>query len=318
MTPVRLYQSAIRPARWACCLLSLLWTLTSCHQEVEHGGKHPLVQVGNTFLYLEEMQQQLPYGLSGGDSIKFVQEFVQKWVEEQVLYEKAEHNVRGDESIERMVNDYRRTLVMNNYERRLLQQKVSEELPEEELLQYYENNKQLFILEESVVKGVFIKVPLNSPGLKDLKKWYKDSSDEALEQMEGYAFRHAVIYEYFYEHWLPISELEGKVVINLAELSDNFDKQRDIEAKDDEFCYLLHIEEYVAKGEVKPYDLARHEIVDLLANYRKVELMNKVKQDLYNESVEKGRIKYYYNETSQTESDTVCHAVDSIATGSTR
>jgi hypothetical protein len=285
---------------------------------VEHGGKHPLVQVGNTFLYLEEMQQQLPYGLSGGDSIKFVQEFVQKWVEEQVLYEKAEHNVRGDESIERMVNDYRRTLVMNNYERRLLQQKVSEELPEEELLQYYENNKQLFILEESVVKGVFIKVPLNSPGLKDLKKWYKDSSDEALEQMEGYAFRHAVIYEYFYEHWLPISELEGKVVINLAELSDDFDKQRDIEAKDDEFCYLLHIEEYVAKGEVKPYDLARHEIVDLLANYRKVELMNKVKQDLYNESVEKGRIKYYYNETSQTESDTVCHAVDSIATGSTR
>jgi hypothetical protein len=285
---------------------------------VEHGGKHPLVQVGNTFLYLEEMQQQLPYGLSGGDSIKFVQEFVQKWIEEQVLYEKAEHNVRGDESIERMVNDYRRTLVMNNYERRLLQQKVSEELPEEELLQYYENNKQLFILEESVVKGVFIKVPLNSPGLKDLKKWYKDSSDEALEQMEGYAFRHAVIYEYFYEHWLPISELEGKVVINLAELSDNFDKQRDIEAKDDEFCYLLHIEEYVAKGEVKPYDLARHEIVDLLANYRKVELMNKVKQDLYNESVEKGRIKYYYNETSQTESDTVCHAVDSIATGSTR
>ena len=277
-----------------------------------------MVQVGNTFLYLEEMQQQLPYGLSGGDSIKFVQEFVQKWVEEQVLYEKAEHNVRGDESIERMVNDYRRTLVMNNYERRLLQQKVSEELPEEELLQYYENNKQLFILEESVVKGVFIKVPLNSPGLKDLKKWYKDSSDEALEQMEAYAFRHAVIYEYFYEHWLPISELEGKVVINLAELSDNFDKQRDIEAKDDEFCYLLHIEEYVAKGEVKPYDLARHEIVDLLANYRKVELMNKVKQDLYNESVEKGRIKYYYNETSQTESDTVCHAVDSIATGSTR
>jgi hypothetical protein len=117
--------------------------------------------VGNTFLYLEEMQQQLPYGLSGGDSIKFVQEFVQKWIEEQVLYEKAEHNVRGDESIERMVNDYRRTLVMNNYERRLLQQKVSEELPEEELLQYYENNKQLFILEESVVKGVFIKVPLN-------------------------------------------------------------------------------------------------------------------------------------------------------------
>ena len=51
------------------------------------------------------------------------------------------------------------------------------------------------------------------------------------------------------------------------------------------------------KGEEKPYDLARHEIIDLLANSRRVEFMNKVKKDLYNQSVEMGRIKYYYDET---------------------
>ena len=249
------------------------------------------------FLYQEDVRQAIPYGLTGNDSAAFAQEFVRKWIEEQVLYEKAEHNVRGDERIERQVAAYRRTLVMNNYERRLLQQKVSEEIPEEELQRYYEDNKQLFVLEESVVKGVFLKVPLSSPGLKDLKKWYKENTDEALEQTEKYAFRHAVIYEHFYEHWMPISELEAKVVVDLAELSKDFDKQREIEATDEEYCYLLHIEEYVGEGEVKPYDLARHEIVDLLANYRKVELMNKVKQDLYNESVEEGRIKYYYDET---------------------
>lgn len=313
-----LRQSPLLPMRWGgvSCLLWIFLLLASCHKEVEHGGKHPLVQVGNAFLYQEDMV--LPYGLSGDDSVQFVQEFIQKWVEEQVLYEKAEHNVRGDERIERMVAEYRRTLVMNNYERRLLQQKISEELPEEELQRYYEDNKQLFMLEETVVKGVFIKVPLTSPGLKDLKKWYKDSSDESLEQLENYAFRHAVIYECFYEHWLPISELEAKVIVNLAEISRDFDKQRDIEAQNDEFCYLLHIEEYVAKGEVKPYDLARHEIVDLLANYRKVELMNKVKQDLYNESVEKGRIKYYSDETMQNVGDTVRHADDSNAVSGTK
>ena len=273
------------------------FAVVSCQKQVEHGGRTPLVQVGNYYLYQEDMEQALPYGISGDDSVRFVREFVQKWLEEQVLYEKAEHNVRGDEKIERMVAEYRRTLVMNNYERRLLQQKASEEIAEEDLLQYYNDNKQLFVLEESVVKGVFLKVPLNSSGLKDLKKWYKDSSDEAQEQLEKYAFRHAVIYELFYENWMPISELEAKVIVNLADLSKDFEKQRDIEVKDEEYCYLLHVEEYVGKGEVKPYDLARHEIVDLLANYRKVELMNKVKLDLYNESVENGRIKYYYDET---------------------
>lgn len=281
---------------WGAYLL-VLFAVTSCQEQVEHGGKTPLVQVGNYFLYQEDIAQVLPYYASEADSVELVREFVRKWLEEQVLYEKAEHNVRGDERIERMVAEYRRTLVMNNYERILLQQQMTEELTEEDLQKYYNDNKQLFMLEEPVIKGVFIKAPLTSPGLKDLKQWYKDKSDESLELLEKYAFRNSVLYEYFYEHWVPVSELEGKVVVNLAELSENFDKHRNIEVEDGEYCYLLHIEEYMMKGEEKPYDLARHEIIDLLANSRRVEFMNKVKKDLYNQSVEMGRIKYYYDET---------------------
>lgn len=300
------------------CLSLVLFGMVSCQEQVEHGGKTPLAQMGNYFLYQEDMEQALPYNISGADSVRFVQEFVQKWLEEQVLYEKAEHNIRGDERIERMVAEYRRTLVMNNYERILLQQKMGEELTEEELQEYYRENKQLFILEEPIIKGVFIKVPITSPGLKELKKWYKDKSDEALEELEKYAFRNSVLYEYFYENWVPVSELEGKIATNLAELSNGFDKNRDIEVEYGEYCYLLHIEEYLMKGEEKPYDLARHEIINLLANKRKVEFMNKVKKDLFNQSMKMGRIKYYYNETMQIMDDTVRHTDDSHAAGGTR
>ena len=302
-----------------CCLIYILLALVSCQKQVEHGGKTPLVQVGNSFLYWEDMKQSLPYGISGTDSTEFVRKFVRKWIEEQVLYEKAEHNVRGDERVERMVADYRRTLVMNSYERELLQQKLPEELSEEELQKYYNENKQLFILEEPVMKGVFIKAPLASPGLKDLKRWYKEKSDESLEQLERYAFRNAVLYEYFYEYWVPVSELEGKMIVDLSKLNDDFEKQRDIEAEDGEYCYLLHIDEYVMKGEVKPYDLARHEIVDLLVNNRKVEFMNRVKSDLYNQSIEMGRIKYYYNnETMQIMGDIERYADDGNVANGTR
>lgn len=277
-----------------------------------------MVQFGNHFLYQEDMRQALPFGISGADSVEFAHKFIRKWIEEQALYEKAEHNVRGDERIERMVADYRRTLVLNSYERELLQQKLPEELPEEDLQKYYAENKQLFILEEPVIKGVFIKSPLTSVGLKDLKKWYKDNSDESLEQLEKYAFRNAVLYESFYEHWVPVSELEGKVIVNLSKLGEDFEKYRNIEVEDDEFCYLLHVEEYVMKGEEKPYELARHEIVDLLANNRRVEFMDRVKKDLYNQSVEMGRIKYYGNETVQTLDGTMRNAGDSTAVSGTR
>lgn len=285
----------------------LLWALlmVACGESIEHNGKTPLMRAGNSFLYREDLQKILPYGLSGEDSIHFVNNYMRKWAEEQVLFEKAEHNVRSEGRIERMIADYRRILIMNAYESRLLQQIVSEEVPEEDLRRYYDENKQLFVLDESVIKGVFIKAPLTSPDLKNLKEWYKDSSDEAMELMEKYAFRNAVMYELFYDFWKPVSELEAKFVLNLAALSENFDKKRDIETEDGEYCYLLHVEEYVPKGMVKPYELAKLEIMDLLANTRKVEFMKKVKSDLYNQSLEKGRIIYYENETMQNMDDTV-------------
>lgn len=310
-------KGALTAGRWEQCLLllvALLLPLASCQRKVEHDGKQPLVQLDNHYLYYEDVVKELPFGISKADSIRLIGEYCRKWLEEQILYEKAELNVRGDERIERMVADYRRKLILNDYEQRLLQQEMKDDLSEEDLQRYYAENKQLFMLEEPVIKGVFIKAPLNSPGLKDLKRWYKDKSESSLEQLEKYAFRNAVIYEYFYDHWVPVSELEGKLIINLAELGEDFDKHRNIEAEDGEYCYLLHIEEYIVKGEEKPYDMAKPEIIDLLANTRRVDFMRKVKDDLYNQSMEMGRIKYYDDETKIL-GDTVRSADDASDSG---
>ena len=114
-----------------------------------------MAQVNANFLYEEDLVKLLPYGVSGADSAKLVRELIRKWVEEQVIYEKAEHNVRDDGRIEQLVADYRRQLILNDYEQRLIRQKMEEEVSEEELQSYYEENKHLFILEESVIKGVF-------------------------------------------------------------------------------------------------------------------------------------------------------------------
>lgn len=280
-----------------CCAVLLL---ASCRKEKEHGGLHPLVQVGDAFLYEEELNAVVPPGLSAKDSAAVADKYIRHWIEEEVLYGKAKRNIRDSKRMERMVEEYRRSLVVHDYKQRLIQQQLAEELTEEELLAFYEKNKPLFVLEEPVMKGIFIKAPLSAPGLKDLKKWYKENSEEALEQIEKFALRNAVIFEYFYDHWLKVSEMEGKITIDLAERSKDFGKLRDIETEDGEYCYLLHIEEYVPMGEVKPYELARREIVDLLTNNRQVEFMRNVKNDLYNEAHERGRIKYYRNEAIET------------------
>ena len=58
--------------------------------------------------------------------------------------------------------------------------------------------------------------------------------------------------------------------------------------------YFLHIEEYLGKGEQKPLDFAQEEIKEILINLKRVDFVNRVKEDLYRQASDKNRIIYYY------------------------
>lgn len=299
MTGKRFDMSKILPAdfrrsRLALCLsLALLTPMTGCKHDVNHEGRVPIVQVNNRFLYQEDLKKALPLNLSKDDSTRLANDYIRGWVEEALLYEKAEKNVKSSERIEQLVREYRQMLIMQEYQQQLIAQKLGDELTDEEIQQFYNANRDLFILKEPAIKGLFVKVPRSAPGLSDLKKWYRNNDDASLEKIEKYCFRNAVIYEYFYDHWVPLSDLDGKLKTNLNDLEHNLQEHKNFETEDDEFCYLLHVEDFVLQGKVKPLELARKEITDMLVNYRQVSFMQQVKKDLYDRSVETGRVTFF-------------------------
>ena len=271
-------------------LLSSLFSLSCQPKKVNHDGRQPLAEVNGQFLYEEDVQRALPLNVAKEDSARLADDFIRNWVEEVLLYQQAERNVRSTEHIEQKVSAYRRALIIQDYQQQLISQNLSEELTEEEMLKFYNDNKALFVLKEPALKGIFIKVPKTAPDLADLKKWYRNNDDATLEKIEKYCFRNAVIYEYFYDRWMPLSDLEGKLKAG-NNLRDNLKKNESYEMVDEEYCYLLHIADFVPEGSTKPFELARAEIADLLGNYRQVSLVKQVRSDLYEHAIETGRVK---------------------------
>ena len=267
---------------------------------MNHEGRQPIAEVNGEFLYEEDVRRALPLDLPYEDSLRYADDFIRNWIEEALLYQQAERNVRSTERIEQMVNAYRKSLIIEDYQQQLITQNLSEELTEEEMLKFYNDNKALFVLKEPALKGLFIKVPRTAPDLNDLKKWYRNNDDATLEKIEKYCFRNAVIYEYFYDRWMPLSDLEGKLKVN-SNLKSSLKKNENIETTDEEFCYLLHVADVVPEGSTKPFELARAEIADLLGNYRQVSLIKQVKKDLYEHAVETGRVKLKTDITNENE-----------------
>lgn len=273
--------------------------LLACQPKVNHEGRMPLAEVDGTFLYDEDVQRALPLNLPPEDSARLADDFIRSWAEEVLLYQQAERNVRSTARIEEMVQAYRRALITQDYQQQLIAQNLSDEISEDEERQFYEANKDLFVLKEPAIKGLFIKVPRTAPDLAELKKWYRNNDDATLEKIEKYCFRNAVIYEYFYDRWLLLSDLDGKLKVNIGDLKSNLQERKDFENSDNEFCYLLHIEAFEPEGSTQPFELAKTEIAEMLGNYRQVELIRQVKKDLYEHGVETGRVKLKNNKENE-------------------
>ena len=273
----------------------LLVLFGGCEKQHDHKGKTPLVEVAGKFLYQEDLQTALPLNLSADDSVLFAENYIRNWVEDVLLFDKAEDNVRDSEKVKALVESYRRALVMHSYQEELVSQQLSEEITSDEITDYYEKNKSLYELDKPMVKGLFIKVPLQSSGLADVRRWYKRNTQDAIESLEKYSLRNAVTYDYFYDQWRALEEVEAMIPAKTWESGSSYlDKNRDVELKDTAFHYFLHIEEYLGKGEQKPLDFAREEIKEILINLKRVDFINRVKEDLFRQASDKDRIIYYY------------------------
>lgn len=266
----------------------------SCANKRDHNGHSPLVELGESVLYKENLQAVLPVGLSKEDSLLFAQHYIRNWVEEELLYQKAESNIPDDAEIQTLVDNYRKALIMHAYQQKLIGQRLSDDLEDEQIVDYYEQNKELFKLDRALIKGLFIKVPLTAPRLNNVRKWYKTNTHEAIDALEKYSLQSAVKYEYFYDKWIPVAEVLDMIPLKVDSPEEYINKNRRIELKDATFYYFLNISDYRSSGEQEPYEFAKPKAKEMLTNMKRADFMKQVKDDLYQQAVDKEKIIYKY------------------------
>ena len=279
------------------CLLGLMMLLAgACGKpQYDHKGRTPLVELDGNFLYQEDLAAVQPVGQSKDDSLLFAEHYIRNWAEDILMYEKAQNNIPDNAEIEQLVKNYRKALIMHVYQQSLIQEKLAEEITEADLQTYYDTNKDVFKAEVPLMKGLFIKVPLTSPGIGRVRQWYKDERQSAVEHLEKYSLQNAVKYEYFYDKWIPASEILSLMPLREEKVDAYFAKNRHVELKDTAYWYFLNVSDYIPTGGQEPYEAARSAVSEMVVNRKQVEFLNQVKGDLYNEAVEDGKLKYCVN-----------------------
>lgn len=290
MTMMHFFSNQNRTVWQGFLLLLGCVCLWQCSQkEPEKKEDKVLARVYDRNLYLSELEGIVSEGTPAADSVLLVSAYVQRWIREQLMMYEAERSIPKDLDIDELVRNYRASLVRYNFEEKLIAEKLDSTVSEDELLAYYELNKDQFQLESTILKCLLLKVPTAAPQNEINKLWYsRNPADET--RLNAYAKQWASLALLDKEKWYTLQELAALLPKGTL-TTDNVGSRRDGNVSDGDFRYYYRVIDVVQGKTTAPFDYAREQAMKIIQHRRKQELLEKWKEELYQKELRRENIK---------------------------
>ncbi len=278
-------------------LLFFLWgsvCLLACKSEQTPPEANDvlLATVHGKPLYLSEVKAMIPAEANTEDSTMIASAFMEKWIRETLLMEEAERNLPKDLKIDDLVRDYRSSLIRHNYEKILVELQLDSTITSQELVDYYETNKEQFHLESPIVRCLFMEIPKNSKKLKEADKLWKDYVKKGSEDLKGFAVSNSTQFIMNDSTWYHPNYLMT-LLPEKHRKSKNFTNGTELTATDDQFKYYLSILDRIPKGEVAPMEYVIEQMSRVILHQRKIALLNEKREEIYEREINRNTIKVY-------------------------
>ncbi len=272
-------------------LLLLVFWFSACTQVED---KIPLAQVGTKYLYLEDVQKVLPDNISDTDSTLWMEDFIHKWVQKELLILNAEKNLTQEQKdVSHELQEYRSSLLTYRYKKALMEQKMDTTIHNDEISQYYEANKKEFVLQSDIVKAIYLKIPLEVANVETIKNLCFESDPQKLQELDEYGIRYAKSYDRFDDKWIDASQVLTQIPGEIDDLERFLRRNKFIESDDTDYYYFICIRDFRFEGEYAPIDFVSSSIKNILLNQRKINFLKKIETDVYKEGLESNKFKLY-------------------------
>jgi len=273
-------------------ILSLVF-FSSCKTKKQDDNRVPILEVEGKFLYQDEIQEILPPNVSDSDSTRIAASFIRRWATDVLMYENAKRNIGNKAEIENLVESYRKSLTIHQYQQKLIEQRLPKEPNDEELQAFYDQYSDQLLLKENVIKGLLLIIPAKAPKMANVKSWVQSANVKSLESIEKYSLQNAISYDYFGDKWIPVSEVLKKMPIQVQDPTGFISSNRFVERTDSTQHYFLRITGYRKIGQVEPYEMAKERIVNILLNKHKADFITSFEKELYDDAAKDQTINFF-------------------------
>lgn len=252
-----------------------------------------LARVYNKSLFIKDLEGMFPPGTSAYDSSLITNAYTQRWVREAVLLYEAENNLSKDLNIDRLVRDYRSSLVRNNYEQVLLEQLMETQISKAELTSFYEKNKIQYQLDNPIVKAYVVVVPKIISVRDSLKYLWKNANEVNLARLKSICEEYELAHVLDAGKWNEWEELAIYLPRNI-DFEAFSSKGKDFSIQDGAFDIWIKILDSKKPQEIPPIDYVEEQLKRMLLLSRKTKLLDEKKEDMFDIAKRKGQIEIFY------------------------
>jgi len=269
--------------------------LTGCHNMADQPKRIQVAKVGDVILYYDELPKLFQKGISREDSTAIIQNYINKWAKKELLFMKAEQNLSPDfkNEIDKQLEETRANLVIYQYQRQMMLEKMDTTISEEEMESYYATNEKNFILNSSIVKALFIKVPVETPGLDKIRVWARSNDQKDFQQLESYCYQFAEKFDDFNEDWVTMDRLSIELPQDILNQDDFLKRNPWYETSDSSSVYMISIRDYRQRYSLAPFDYVKNDIKSIILNNRRFEFLQSLENGIYNEAIKANTFKIF-------------------------
>lgn len=278
-----------------CCALATALLCACNHSGTSSGEKTESVLLAKVFdykLYFDDIRDLIQGYANAEDSIQQVRSLTEHWVRDRLILVEAEKNFPKEANMNKLLEDYRQSLLRHFFEQRTIEERLDTVITENDLLRYYEANKEQHRLESGILRAYYFKFRKPISRNDKILSWWKTFPKFHYDEVLDYAAKHAKT------NWNDSTQWhEMHMIIQLFPegtlSSQSMRSNRSIVKEDGNYIHMLYPLEVNHEGDIAPLTRVKPQAARYIIHQRELELLERIKKEIYDRDIQNPQVKIY-------------------------
>ena len=270
-----------------------IWVVLLTATCKSESNEKKLARFKDVYLNESDIINEIPITLNQKDSAIFADNYIHKWLVNQMIMDKSEEMIPLEVlKVEKKINKYKLSLISYDFEQFYINKRLDTSISKFQISNYYENHLDDFVLNDYVVKCMYLQVPKKSKFIREIKRNYYLKNEEMIDEIMKIGQNEEVSLYYNPEEWVFFDDLMKQIpILEKYSKIEFIKKKKKVILEFNNYIYFINVFNYIIKNGTSPLSFEVNKIKSIILNQRAKTLRKKLRQDLYNDGIRNNLIE---------------------------